>query len=111
MNIIFYLFFYLLLNSRLFYYMPLQGMTGIMNGLLNGCESLGDLKQTQQEILSISDYSSRLERILLTLLNQQKATSQALEEEKKEREDREKEIMGKIGETKSELICKMNVND
>ena len=50
-------------------------MNGFHNETSNGHhrESIigCDLKQTEQEILGISDYSSRLERILLSLLKQQ----------------------------------------
>ena len=74
-------------------------MNGFHNETSNGHHSesiIGcDLKQTEQEILGISDYSSRLERILLSLLKQQDEIKNQVAAEKRESEIKENEILAK----------------
>ena len=87
-------------------------MNGFHNGTSNGHHSesiIGcDLKQTEQEILGISDYSSRLERILLSLLKQQDEIKNQVAAEKRESEIKENEILAKIESEKWSQERKIN---
>merc|ERR1711915_1080564 len=66
------------------------------NGVQNGQMLEENLKQTENEIFGISNYSTKLEKILLSLLQQQEDIRREVKNEIKERENREKEILAKL---------------
>ena len=70
---------------------------GLHNGSSNGhAGTMMSPDSTEEEILGLGDYSSRLERVLLALMRQQEALQKAAQTEKCEREKNEKELKDKL---------------
>ena len=69
---------------------------GLHNGTSNGHAGLIASDSTEEEILGLGDYSSRLERVLLALMRQQDTLQKAMQTEKCEREKNEKELKDKL---------------
>ena len=72
----------------------LNGHNGTSNGHNGGLMLNPDA--TEEEILGLGDYSSRLERVLLALMRQQEALQKAVQTEKCEREKKEKELKDQL---------------
>ena len=72
----------------------LNGHNGTSNGHNGGLMLTPDA--TEEEILGLGDYSSRLERVLLALMRQQEALQKAVQTEKCEREKKEKELKDQL---------------
>ena len=72
----------------------LNGHNGTSNGHNGGLMLTPDA--TEEEILGLGDYSSRLERVLLALMRQQETLQKAVQTEKCEREKKEKELKDQL---------------
>ena len=69
-----------------------NGHNGTSNGHSGGLMLTPDA--TEEEILGLGDYSSRLERVLLALMRQQEALQKAVQTEKCEREKKRERVEG-----------------
>jgi len=89
------------------------------NGLHPGTNGHSMAETTAEDIMGLSDYSSRLERVLLALMRQQEVMEKAIQADRDDRERSEKEIKDKIASDgkhfqdllKKERDDRKNMND
>ena len=74
------------------------GMTNNKGRSFDGnSDNIVNTIQTKDDISQLSDYSVKLERILLALVRQQEDLKQQFDYERKYREEKEKEFLEKVG--------------